>query len=103
MALRELIASRRRRKALELEGKIDWRGDLEEFGEALSGTDICGEMIDRGEPQAHGYAGQFISLISGQIGQAKNDFLRRVIAYEYPDDEWQKYNYRIRLDTASAR
>ncbi|NBC30472.1 MAG: type II toxin-antitoxin system VapB family antitoxin [Spirochaetes bacterium] len=33
MALRELIASRRRRKALELEGQIDWQGDLDEMRE----------------------------------------------------------------------
>jgi Arc/MetJ family transcription regulator len=33
MALRELIASRRRRKALELEGKIDWQGDLDQMRE----------------------------------------------------------------------
>lgn len=33
MALRELIASRRRRRALDLEGKIDWQGDLNEMRE----------------------------------------------------------------------
>jgi Arc/MetJ family transcription regulator len=33
MALRELIASRRRRKALDLEGKMDWQGDLDQMRE----------------------------------------------------------------------
>ena len=33
MALRELIASRRRRRALDLEGKIDWQGDLDQMRE----------------------------------------------------------------------
>lgn len=63
---------------------------------ALTREQIKQEMVDRGEPQAEGYAGQFMSLISSQIGKTKNDFLRQVIAYEYPNYEWEKDNYRIR-------
>jgi hypothetical protein len=40
--------------------------------------------------------GYFLSLISGQIGMQKNDFLRQVIGYEYPNYHWEKDNYRIK-------
>lgn len=33
MALRELIASCRRRRALRLEGNVEWQGDFEEMRE----------------------------------------------------------------------
>jgi hypothetical protein len=42
--------------------------------------------------------GYFISLISVQVGMAKNDFLRQVIGYEYPNYSWEKDNYRIRQE-----
>ena len=32
-ALRELVASRKRRRALDLEGRIDWQGDLDSIRE----------------------------------------------------------------------
>jgi len=37
-----------------------------------------------------------MSLISLQIGMKKNDFLRQVISYEYPNYPWEKDNYAIR-------
>jgi len=45
------------------------------------------------DPSQSGY---FLSLISGQLGMEKNDFLRQVIAYEYPNYSWEKDNYRVR-------
>ncbi len=42
------------------------------------------------------YAGYFMSLISSQIGMKKNDFLRQIIAYDYPNYTWEKDNYSIR-------
>ena len=45
------------------------------------------------EPAKAGYA---LSVISGQMGMKKNDFLRQVIGYEYPTYEWEKDNYCIR-------
>lgn len=45
------------------------------------------------EPAKAGYA---LSVISGQMGMKKNDFLRQVIGYEYPTYEWEKDNYYIR-------
>ena len=40
-------------------------------------------------------SGIFISLISNQLGQKKNDFLRQVIFYDYPNYSWEKDNFRI--------
>lgn len=45
------------------------------------------------DPSKVGYV---ISLISVQIGMQKNDFLRQVIGYEYPNYHWEKDNYFIR-------
>jgi len=45
------------------------------------------------EPNKAGFA---LSVISGQMGMKKNDFLRQVIGYEYPTYEWEKDNYFIR-------
>jgi hypothetical protein len=30
------------------------------------------------------------------MGMAKNDFLRQIIAYEYPNFTWEKDNFSIR-------
>ena len=45
------------------------------------------------DPSKAGFA---LSVISGQMGMEKNDFLRQVIGYEYPTYEWEKDNYYIR-------
>lgn len=39
--------------------------------------------------------GNYVSLISNQLGMAKNDFLRQVISYEYPRYKWEKDNFSI--------
>ncbi len=43
-------------------------------------------------------AGSIMSLISIQMGMKKNDFLRQVISYEYPNNPWEKDNYKISED-----
>lgn len=40
-------------------------------------------------------AGIFIALISNQLGQKKNDYLRQVISYEYPNLKWEKDNFKL--------
>lgn len=40
-------------------------------------------------------AGIFVALISNQLGQRKNDFLRQVILYDYPNYPWEKDNFKI--------
>jgi hypothetical protein len=54
------------------------------------------EFLKSGEIEELATGGYFLSLISGQIGMAKNDFLRQVIGYEYPNNPWEKDNYHIR-------
>jgi Endonuclease NucS len=39
--------------------------------------------------------GNYLSLVSQQLGREKNDFLRQVITYEYPRHDWEKDNFSI--------
>lgn len=56
------------------------------------------ELVRAGTSKDARRAGYHLSVVSGQIGMEKNDFLRQVIEYEYPNNPWEKDNYRIRLD-----
>ena len=40
--------------------------------------------------------GHYLTLVSSQLGMKKNDFLRQVVAYEYPRHHWEKDNFSIR-------
>jgi hypothetical protein len=40
--------------------------------------------------------GNYLTLVSSQLGMTKNDFLRQVVAYEYPRHHWEKDNFSIR-------
>lgn len=53
-------------------------------------------ILKGGETDDSSTAGRFVSLISNQLGMAKNDYLRQVIGYDYPEYHWQKDNYHIR-------
>jgi len=60
------------------------------------------EFVKMGEAETESDAGAFLSLISQQIGMAKNDFLRQVIGYEYhPGMPWMKEHYFIREEYKS--
>ncbi len=37
-----------------------------------------------------------LSTVSSQLGMQKNDFLRQVVEYEYPNYAWEKDNFSIR-------
>jgi hypothetical protein len=39
--------------------------------------------------------GNYLSLVSLQLGLKKNDFLRQVVGYEYPRHKWEKDNFSI--------
>jgi hypothetical protein len=54
------------------------------------------ELVAQGEVEDLSKAGYSLTGISGQIGFERNDFLRQVIEYEYPNYKWEKDNYRIR-------
>ncbi len=66
-------------------------------GGKVSRDHLKAEFVKRGEAANEREAGSFLSLISQQVGMAKNDFLRQVIGYEHPSDmPWMKENYFIR-------
>ena len=62
----------------------------------LTRNELKKEFVKTGEVPDESQAGKFISLISTQLGQAKNDFLRQLIQYEYPDNYWTKDNFKLR-------
>lgn len=41
-------------------------------------------------------AGYFLALISQQIGHKWKDYLRQVISYETPNNNWEKDNFSVR-------
>lgn len=40
--------------------------------------------------------GYYLTVVSSQLGMKKNDFLRQVVAYEYPRHHWEKDNFSVR-------
>lgn len=57
--------------------------------------DIKKEFVRLEQAEDESQAGYFLSLISNQLGQKKNDFLRQVISYEYPTYTWEKDNFKL--------
>jgi len=39
--------------------------------------------------------GYHLTTMSSQLGMKKNDFLRQVVAYEYPNNAWEKDNFSL--------
>ncbi len=66
--------------------------------EAITREQFKKEFVKKGKADDEKQAGYFIALISTQLGQAKRDYLRQIISYEYPDNNWTKNNFRIRED-----
>lgn len=64
--------------------------------EKLSREELKQELLRRNPGVDPAKAGFSLSVISGQMGMTKNDFLRQVIGYEYPTYEWEKDNYFVR-------
>jgi hypothetical protein len=62
----------------------------------LTRRELKREFVKTGEAPDESQAGYFIALISNQLGQAKKDFLRQIIHYEYPDNSWTKDKFRLR-------
>lgn len=56
------------------------------------------EFVKREEAEDTSKAGYYLTFISSQMGMEKNDFLRQVIGYEYPNYAWEKDNYFIRTE-----
>ncbi len=64
--------------------------------ERVTRGELKQEFVNYGEAESVRQAGYFLSLISQQVGMEKNDFLRQVIDYDYPNYSWEKDNYRIK-------
>jgi len=64
--------------------------------ETLKRDQFKKEFVKAGEASDESQAGYFIALISNQLGHAKKDFLRQIINYEYPDNDWTKDNFSLR-------
>lgn len=62
----------------------------------LTRNELKKEFVKTGEAPDESQAGYFIALISSQLGQAKKDYLRQIIKYEYPDNHWTKDNFSLR-------
>ena len=64
----------------------------------VSRSNLLEAFVDGGYSETLIAAGYTFTSISRQIGMAKNDFLRQVIGYEYPNYPWEKDNFSIRPD-----
>lgn len=54
------------------------------------------ELLQHDASADRSKVGYHLAAISTQLGMKKNDFLRQVIKYEYPNNTWEKDNYSIR-------
>jgi hypothetical protein len=66
--------------------------------EYITRDELKNEFVLKGEAEGVKNVGYFLSLISLQIGMKKNDFLRQIIGYEYPNYAWEKDNYKLVKD-----
>jgi hypothetical protein len=62
----------------------------------LSRDQLKSEFVAFDKNYNESKVGYYLTLISTQLGMKKNDFLRQIIAYEYPRHPWEKDNFSIR-------
>ena len=62
----------------------------------LSRTELKKAFVEFDPNEDESKVGYYLSLISSQLGMVKNDFLRQVVAYQYPRHKWEKDNFLIR-------
>jgi len=65
-------------------------------GKILTRAQLLKEFVKSEEAKDESQAGYFMSLISTQLGHEWKDYLRQVIDYEYPNNDWEKDNFKIR-------
>ncbi len=63
---------------------------------ALTRDQLKKAFVDHDPKYDESKVGYYLTLVSSQLGMTKNDFLRQVIAYEYPRHHWEKDNFSIR-------
>jgi len=61
----------------------------------LTRNQLKREFVKVKEAENESQAGYFISLISSQLGHSRNDDLRQIINYGYPDNHWTKDNFSL--------
>lgn len=64
--------------------------------EKLSRDQLSSEFVEFDQNCDESKVGFYLTSISSQLGMKKNDFLRQVVAYEYPRHHWEKDNFSIR-------
>lgn len=64
--------------------------------EIVSRGQMRKEFVKLGAAVDESLAGYYLSLISVQLGLKRNDYLRQVISYDFPNNVWEKDNFRIR-------
>jgi len=64
----------------------------------LSREQLKKELLEYDKSLDASKIGYHLTTISAQLGMKKNDFLRQVIAYEYPTYAWEKDNFTLRED-----
>ena len=62
----------------------------------LSRDELKREFVNHDASIDAARAGFFLSAISSQVGMLKNDFLRQIIGYDYPNYAWEKDNYYVK-------
>ena len=62
----------------------------------MTRTHLKKEFVKTNEAPDESQTGYVIALISSQLGQVKNDYLRQVISYDYSDNNWTKDNFKVR-------
>jgi hypothetical protein len=64
--------------------------------ETLSRDQLSIKFVEFDQNCNESKVGFYLTSISSQLGMKKNDFLRQVVAYEYPRHHWEKDNFSIR-------
>lgn len=62
----------------------------------LSRDQLSSKFVEFDQNYDESKVGFYLTSISSQLGMKKNDFLRQVVAYEYPRHHWEKDNFSIR-------
>lgn len=66
--------------------------------DVLTRDELKKELVSHEPHIDESRAGYYLTTMSSQLGMAKNDFLRQVISYGYPNYHWEKDNFSIRKE-----
>lgn len=62
----------------------------------ISREQLKSQLLEHDQSLDASKVGYYLTAISTQLGVKRNDFLRQVIAYEYPRYSWEKDNFSLR-------